>query len=139
MTEEVIVKKEKNPKRVEQGKKLAEWNKKNKKAVLEAQPAQEEEVPAQEVSSQEKPAQEVIAQEKPKLNSLDWILGGGALVIIGALYFINHETKQVQQIPQKAQEKVPQEAPKKKYYLIHHKMILLLWIKKKYFIIYNGS
>lgn len=113
MTEEVIVKKEKNPKRVEQGKKLAEWNKKNKKAVLEAQPAQEEEVPAQEVSSQEKPAQEVIAQEKPKLNSLDWILGGGALIVIGALYFINHETKQVQQIPQKAQEKVPQEAPKK--------------------------
>ena len=114
MTEEVSVKKEKNPKRVAQGKRLANWNKENKKALLEAQTAQEviaQEKPAQEVIAQEKPAQEVIAQEKPTQKKLNfnsyWILGGGALVIIGALYFINHETKQVQQTSQIVQEKVP--------------------------------
>ena len=66
--------KTKNPKRVEQGKRLAEWNKKNKQKLLT------------KVSEQIEPPIETSSQK----NINYWFLGGTVVVgglVIGVLYF----------------------------------------------------
>jgi len=69
--------KAKNPKRVEQGKKLAEWNKKNKQKAK-----------AKVFEQNESPTIENVS---PKNNNINyWVLGGTIVVgglVVGVLYF----------------------------------------------------
>ena len=102
ISEEITVKKEKNPKRVEQGKKLAEWNRKNKKAVLEVQDELVQDVHAQDVR-----AQDVRAQKY-------WIIGGALVIIGAALYFTNYKQEVSQDVapqPVASQQVAPQQEP----------------------------
>ena len=85
--------KTKNPKRVEQGRKLAEWNRKNKAAK---KPDVSIEKPAN--SPVESPAEKIetpIPIKKP-LKENYWVLGGVIVVgglVVGTLYFIHRGTE----------------------------------------------
>jgi hypothetical protein len=76
----------KNSKRVEQGKRLAEWNKQNKRPKIKMQndsPASVQTAPMQTA-----PVQPVHTQEKDNTNY--WILGGTIIVggiAVGLIYF----------------------------------------------------
>ena len=92
-------KKTKNPKRVEQGRKLAEWNKRNKKK-LSTKTSDSSSTPSPIIN--EKPVQE---KEKPLLENY-WVLGGVIVVIGVVMYFINDEVpvSESQPIPQVSKE-----------------------------------
>ena len=100
-------KKTKNPKRVEQGRKLAEWNKINKKKLS----TDSSSTPSPIIN--EKPVQE---KEKPLLENY-WVLGGVIVVIGVAMYFINDEVhvpvSKSQPIPQVSKEPTQPPPPPK--------------------------
>lgn len=103
-------KKTKNPKRVEQGRKLAEWNKINKKK-LSTKTSDSSSTPSPIIN--EKPAQE---KEKPLLENY-WVLGGVIVVIGVVMYFINDEVhvpvSKSQPIPQVSKEPTQPPPPPK--------------------------
>lgn len=101
-------KKTKNPKRVEQGKKLAEWNKRNKKK-LSTKTSDSSSTPSPIIN--EKPVQE---KEKPLLENY-WVLGGVIVVIGVVMYFINDEVpvSESQPIPQVSKEPTQPPPPPK--------------------------
>ena len=100
-------KKTKNPKRVEQGRKLAEWNKINKKKLS----TDSSSTPSPIIN--EKPVQE---KEKPLLENY-WVLGGVIVVIGVVMYFINDEVhvpvSKSQPIPQVSKEPTQPPPPPK--------------------------
>lgn len=102
-------KKTKNPKRVEQGRKLAEWNKRNKKK-LSTKTSDSSSTPSPIIN--EKPVQE---KEKPLLENY-WVLGGVIVVIGVVMYFINDEVhvpvSESQPIPQVSKEPTQPPPPK---------------------------
>jgi hypothetical protein len=99
-----ITKKEKNPRRVEQGKKLAEWNKEKKRLLKETkQKIQEpkiQELKIQEPKIQEPEIQEPKIQESKIHQSTNyWVIGGTMVawgIAISLIYFIQRGKPEIQ-------------------------------------------
>ena len=96
----------KNPKRIEQGRRLVEWNKKNKER-RKMQPATQ---PATQPPMQ--PAMQPATRTQ-KDNTDYWMLGGVIVIggiVVSLIYFIQRgETNQ--QVPKQVPEQVPKQAP----------------------------
>jgi hypothetical protein len=100
--------KTKNPKRIEQGKKLAEWNRKNKAAKKPDSPVAIEkfanspvELPVIDTPVIDTPVKKPVS--KKPLQENYWVMGGVIIVgglFVGTLYFINRGADQVSSAPQ---------------------------------------
>ena len=109
----------------EQGKRLAEWNRKNKEALKQT-------VLTEKLTEPEKPTEKLTE----KTNYTQYFIGGTIIVggiAIGLIYFIQRGKEIQQETPKQeiSKQEINKKYQNKKY---QNKMTLLIWIKKNIYL-----